>query len=144
MPGRSTAGHFALANAFANCHLQHARADAQAQIDELADDADCVMAVPLQRRSRDAHAMRAGVYRQANADGPNQPQRRRARNGRPSNGRPFRSFKQDPASASPATAFPSDRQARGRAAAGRRVRREAQGRGRRAQRASLTDSAPRV
>jgi hypothetical protein len=48
----------------------------------------------------------------------------------------FVPLKQDPAPASPAAPFPSDRQARGRAAVGRRVRREAQGRGRRAQRAS--------
>jgi hypothetical protein len=40
MPGRSTAGHFAQANAFATRDPRHAPADAQERIDGLADDAD--------------------------------------------------------------------------------------------------------
>jgi hypothetical protein len=58
MSGRRTACHFAQANAFAPCDPRHTPADASMQINGRADDADYVMAVPLQRRSR-THTRRA-------------------------------------------------------------------------------------
>jgi hypothetical protein len=65
MPGRSTAGHFALAGAFASCDPQHPPADARAQIDRLADDTDSrdgrASTATHTPRTRHAHPTRDGM-----------------------------------------------------------------------------------